>query len=86
MLGQWPLYLSACPGYFVNDVSEDDILIICVAAHFLPLWVLPQSDIVTQERVANAGKVLVVLVKEQFYTSKNLQGALIKKYIIERIL
>ena len=46
-------YLSVCPSYFVNNVREDDILVVRLAADLLPLGVLAQPHVVPQERMAN---------------------------------
>ena len=47
--------LSVGPGDLVDDVGEDDVLVVGVGAHLLPLRVLPQADVVTKEGVADAG-------------------------------
>ena len=48
-------HLSAGPGYFVNDVSKHNVLVVSFCANFLPLWVLSQPNVVTQKWVAYAG-------------------------------
>ena len=52
-------YLAIGPCDFVDDVCKDNILVVCVAAHFLPLRVLSQSNIVAEEGVADTGGGLV---------------------------
>ena len=47
-------YLSTGPCDFVDDVCEDNILVVCVAAHFLPLGILSQANIISKEGVADA--------------------------------
>ena len=51
--------LSVGPGDLVDDVGEHDVLVVGVAAHLLPLRVLPQADVVAEEGVADAGQGLV---------------------------
>ena len=55
-------YLSVCPRYFVNNVREDDILVVRLAADLLPLGVLAQPHVVPQERMTNT-KMLVAHYK-----------------------
>ena len=47
-------YLSAGSGDFVNDVSENDILVVGLRADFPPLGILSQTHVVPQERMSNA--------------------------------
>ena len=49
-----PTHFSARSGYFVDDVGEDDVLVVRLDANLLPLRVLPQPDVVAQERVTDA--------------------------------
>jgi hypothetical protein len=57
-------HLPARPRDLVDYVGKDNVLIVSVATHLLPLWVLPQPHIITKEGVADAGglALLVVLV------------------------
>ena len=57
-------YLSSSSCYFVNDVCEDDVLIVSIRTHFLPLWILSESDIVAKERVTNTEKKMVNMLVE----------------------
>ena len=50
-------YLSIGPCDFVDDVCEDNILVVCVSAHLLPLGILSQTNIISEEGVADAGVV-----------------------------
>ena len=52
-------YLSIGPCDFVDDVCEDNILVVCVAAHLLPLRVLSQTNIIAEEGMADTGRGLV---------------------------
>lgn len=53
-------YLSSSSCYLVNDVCEDDVLIVSIRTHFLPLWILSESDIVAKKRVTNTVKKMVL--------------------------
>ena len=50
-------YLAIGPCDFVDDVCKDNILVVCVSAHLLPLGILSQTNIISEERVADAGVV-----------------------------
>ena len=55
-------YLSPRSSNLVDDVSKDNILIIRVTAHLLPLRILSQPDIITKKRMANAVRIVSLLV------------------------
>ena len=54
--------LSSSSCYFVNDVGEDNVLVISIRTHFLPLRILSESDIVAKEGVADTEKIRVSLL------------------------
>ena len=58
------LYLSSGSCYFVNDVGEDNVLVISIRTHFLPLGILSESHIVAKKGVADTGKKMVSLLVE----------------------
>ncbi len=47
-------HLPTGSGDLVDDVHEDDILVVGVRAHLLPLRVLAEADIVAEEGMADA--------------------------------
>ena len=55
-------YLSSSSCYFVNDVGEDNVLVISIRTHFLPLRILSESDIVSEEGVTDTEKIKVSLL------------------------
>ena len=54
--------LSSSSCYFVNDVGEDNVLVISIRTHFLPLRILSESDIVAEEGVTDTEKIKVSLL------------------------
>ena len=48
------LYLSARPSDLVDDVRKDDVLISSLGGYLLPLYVVPQTDIVAPKRMRHA--------------------------------
>ena len=55
-------YLAIGPCDFVDDVCKDNILVVSVSAHLLPLRILSQTNIISEEGVADARVVVSRLV------------------------
>ena len=62
------LYLSASSGYFVNNISKHNILIICVTAHLFPLRVLAKANIISKKWMTNTK---IESVKNLSYSQQN---------------
>ena len=50
---------------FADDIGEDDVIVDGFGHHAAPLGVLPESDVVALERVADGSRIRVLAVAEQ---------------------